>query len=182
MTSEEIKEQVLMPDLVRQYGIKIGRNGMCKCPFHNDKKPSAKVYKTSLHCFACGWDGDVFSFVMGMENCSFKDAFKQLGGEYEHSANGLKKIQFEARNEARKAREERAKREEISFLNEITNSIKICEKICQVYPPLSDEWSQAFNWHQLLDEAYKLKYKEEEEINEINVHRICEQVRCSIIL
>ena len=88
MTKEEIKEQVSMGIVLARYGYQPNRAGFINCPFHNgDRDASLKVYGKDYHCFGCGAHGDVFSFVMGMEGCSFKEAFQILGGTYE--SNGF---------------------------------------------------------------------------------------------
>lgn len=50
------------------------------CPFHNEKSPSFSVSqdKQLFHCFGCGASGNVFSFVMQMENYDFVDAVTML--------------------------------------------------------------------------------------------------------
>lgn len=35
------------------YGVRIGQNGMCRCPFHPDKTPSMKINDTYYYCFGC---------------------------------------------------------------------------------------------------------------------------------
>ena len=50
------------------------------CPFHTEKTPSFTVSaeKQLFYCFGCGAGGDVFSFVMKIENMNFGDAAKML--------------------------------------------------------------------------------------------------------
>lgn len=73
--------------LINSYGIQLTNAGSgklkCKCPFHNDKTPSLIVYRetNSFHCFGCGVSGDIYKFVMEIENVSFKEAKKRLGDE-----------------------------------------------------------------------------------------------------
>jgi hypothetical protein len=52
------------------------------CPFHDDADPSFRVdsKKGIFKCFACGAEGDVFSYVMRRRNIGFGDAVKLLGG------------------------------------------------------------------------------------------------------
>ena len=59
---EEVKNSVTARQAALQYGIKVGRNGMARCPFHNDQHPSMKI-NIGLCCFACGEKGDVIAFV-----------------------------------------------------------------------------------------------------------------------
>ena len=48
------------------------------CPFHKEKSPSFSVHGTRqfYHCFGCGQSGDVFSFVVKIENASFPEAVR----------------------------------------------------------------------------------------------------------
>ncbi len=50
------------------------------CPFHNEKSPSFSVSddKQLFHCFGCGASGNVFTFIMMIENYDFVDAVKFL--------------------------------------------------------------------------------------------------------
>ena len=45
------------------YGLKVNRNGMACCPFHNDRHPSLKLNEEYFFCFGCGAKGDVIDFA-----------------------------------------------------------------------------------------------------------------------
>ena len=107
MTVEEIKSQYTMQDVLRKYGLTTNAKGFMRCPFHNEKTPSMKIYKTNFHCFGCGADGDVFDFVQKMEGCDFKTAFRELGGEYAPKSD-LSRLKL---YRIKKAREYAAKKE-----------------------------------------------------------------------
>ena len=47
---EAVKQSVTTRQAAERYGIKVNRNGMCVCPFHNDKNPSMKVDRR-FYCF-----------------------------------------------------------------------------------------------------------------------------------
>lgn len=68
MTSEEIKESVFMRDVLQRCGLPVpNRAGFIQCPFHKgDRTPSMKIYQKDYHCFACGANGDVFTFCRNM--------------------------------------------------------------------------------------------------------------------
>ena len=55
---EAVKQSVTTRQAAERYGIKVNRNGMCVCPFHNDRNPSMKVDRR-FYCFGCGATGDI---------------------------------------------------------------------------------------------------------------------------
>ncbi|HEX5412115.1 MAG TPA: DNA primase, partial [Terriglobia bacterium] len=57
-----------------------GANMMGLCPFHQEKTPSFAVHPTKqiFHCFGCGAGGDVFKFIMLVENLTFPEALERL--------------------------------------------------------------------------------------------------------
>lgn len=64
-----------LPDLKRA-----GRNWKACCPFHNEKTPSFVVSpeKGIFRCFGCSAAGDVFKFVMLMDNISWIESVRKL--------------------------------------------------------------------------------------------------------
>ena len=85
--SDQVIEQVRtssdIVSIVRDYVPdlkKAGRNWKCCCPFHSEKTPSFVVSpeKGILRCFGSGAAGDVFKFVMLIENISWSEAVKKL--------------------------------------------------------------------------------------------------------
>lgn len=74
---EAVKQSVTTRQAAEHFGIRVGRNGMCVCPFHADKNPSMKVDRR-FHCFGCQADGDVIDFVSRLEAVSPKEAALML--------------------------------------------------------------------------------------------------------
>lgn len=60
--------------------LEIGHSGFAKCPFHEEKIPSLKVYKktNSWYCFSCMRGGTVVDLIMKKNNCDFIEAIKIL--------------------------------------------------------------------------------------------------------
>jgi len=79
---EEIKDRIDIVQLISQYLPlkRAGRNFKALCPFHTEKTPSFTVSpeKQFFHCFGCGASGDIFQFLMRMENVTFPEALERL--------------------------------------------------------------------------------------------------------
>lgn len=82
-TIEKIRTSVDIVDVIAEYVQlkKQGRNFFGLCPFHDEKTPSFSVSadKQIYFCFGCQSGGNVFSFIMDIEGCSFPEAVQQLG-------------------------------------------------------------------------------------------------------
>jgi len=72
-------------DIVRIVGdyVKLRKAGarmVGLCPFHQEKTPSFSVSPTKqlFYCFGCGVGGDVFKFVMQIENLTFPEALRRV--------------------------------------------------------------------------------------------------------
>ena len=60
---ETIKAAVTVRQAAEHYGLKVSRNNMVCCPFHNDRHPSLKLNEDYFYCFGCGATGDVVDFT-----------------------------------------------------------------------------------------------------------------------
>lgn len=144
MNKEEIKASNSMYDILAMYGIHPNRSGFITCPFHKgDREPSMKVYKDGYNCFACGANGDIFSFIMEMENQDFKEVFLSLGGTYEHESYKDKL----ARYHAMKAHGMKRKQADIIKVRRRLNNdlIDIYRNGYKKALPFSDAWTDCYN-------------------------------------
>ena len=59
---------------------KTGKRYVGLCPFHREKTPSFSVDpdKQLFYCFGCGEGGNIFSFLMKIENVGFPEAVEEL--------------------------------------------------------------------------------------------------------
>ncbi len=44
MEIQEIKQRLSIETVLNHYGLQANRNHMLKCPFHEEKEPSLKIY------------------------------------------------------------------------------------------------------------------------------------------
>ena len=79
---DTLKARVTVPQAAAHYGVRIGRNGMCRCPFHSDKTPSMKINETYFYCFGCHSTGDVIDFTAGLLGLSPLDAARKLAADF----------------------------------------------------------------------------------------------------
>nr|WP_302229589.1 CHC2 zinc finger domain-containing protein [uncultured Blautia sp.] len=79
---QTVKENVTARQAAEQYGLKVNKNGMICCPFHDDRHPSMKVDK-GFCCFACGAKGDVITFVADFFHLAPLEAAKKLAEDFQ---------------------------------------------------------------------------------------------------
>ena len=77
---ESIKAAVTTRQAAEHYGIECNRNGMARCPFHDDRTPSMKL-DTRFHCFGCGADGDAIDFTAQLFGIGKYEAARMLSAD-----------------------------------------------------------------------------------------------------
>jgi len=80
---DDVRERTNIVDVVRRYvELKRAGSGSWKglCPFHAEKTPSFHVHEQRqfFHCFGCGEKGDVFSFLVKIEQRTFVEVLRDL--------------------------------------------------------------------------------------------------------
>ncbi|MCU1514547.1 MAG: primase [Microbacteriaceae bacterium] len=80
---DEVRARINLADIVGDYVTLKGAGvGSLKglCPFHDERSPSFHV-RTQVgryHCFGCGEDGDVFTFLQKMDHTTFTEAVERM--------------------------------------------------------------------------------------------------------
>ncbi len=95
---DEVRSRVNIADVINDYvTLKSAGVGSLKglCPFHDERSPSFHVRPQvgRYHCFGCGEDGDVFTFLQKMDHVTFSEAVEKMAarvGVELHYAEGGK--------------------------------------------------------------------------------------------
>ena len=80
---DQIRQNVDLLELVKEYVPDVkraGRTFKACCPFHRERTPSFSIApdKGLFYCFGCQVGGDIFDFIMRIENLSFTEAVRKL--------------------------------------------------------------------------------------------------------
>ncbi len=103
--AQTVKQQADIVKVIGDY-LKLRKTGAQNytglCPFHKEKTGSFSVNATHgyFYCFGCHEKGDVFTFVMKLENISFPEAVRAVAGK---CGIALPKREFNSPEEAREA-------------------------------------------------------------------------------
>lgn len=156
---EEVKQNNPMPEVVRRYGIEINRAGFCRCPFHNEKTASMKIYPTSFFCYGCGVGGDVIDFVRLYERCDFKTAFRMLGGEFDshtkkHALSAYKRDADKRTREKQTARKAEALDDSRAMLAAYRNALDLIPADSPLRAALLAQYENERLNNELLEEEY----------------------------
>ncbi len=77
-----VKAAVTVRQAAEHYGLPVSRNGMCSCPFHEDRHPSMKLNERYFYCFGCGATGDVIDLVARLFDLSSHEAAQKLAQDF----------------------------------------------------------------------------------------------------
>lgn len=82
----EVRQSARISEFISPY-VSLKRSGrglIGLCPFHGEKSPSFSVSDEGgfYHCFGCSAGGNVFKFVMQMENLTFPEAVRKVAAHY----------------------------------------------------------------------------------------------------
>ena len=103
----KVKEGVSMHQVAEYYGLKVNRKGLCLCPFHQDQRPSMKIYPDGkgYYCFSCGSGGDQIKFVARYQDVGNYEAARELAAAFGIPINIP--VTYREKREAEKAQRQR---------------------------------------------------------------------------
>ena len=150
---QEMKERVTARQVAERYGLKVNRNGMACCPFHNDKHPSMKI-DWNYYCFACGAKGDAVNYVAVLFGLSQLEAAKKINDDFSLDLPiGTSGTNKKRKPEVKKKDKALTKEERMQFVQ---------KKIGQWAKAASDILLRYLRWMEFWKEFYKPESVEEE--------------------
>ena len=125
---EEVRAKNDIVDVISGY-VRMQKKGSSYfglCPFHNEKSPSFSVSrdKQMYYCFGCGAGGNVFTFVMAYENCSFPEAIKELADRVGVALPEMEYSEEVKKREGRKAKLLEVNKEAAKYFDYLLRSPK----------------------------------------------------------
>ena len=127
-----VKEAVTTRQAAEAYGIPVNRNGMARCPFHEDHHPSMKIDER-YYCFGCHETGDVIDFTAKLFGLSLYEAARKLAADFNILPNPPAAIRLKAQ-QLKKRREQRAEKDR-------------CIAILVNYEALLKRWQEKYAPH-----------------------------------
>ena len=164
---QEVKERVTARQVAERYGLKVRRNGMACCPFHNDKHPSMKIDR-NYYCFACGAKGDAVNYVAVLFGLSQLEAAKKINEDFSLGISIGKTEKSKKQNSGvRKKEKIPTKEERIQFVqNKIDEWAKNAVNVLLRYLRWMEFWKEFYKpeftekeWHPLFAEALQNESK-----------------------
>lgn len=124
---ERIKRAVTPKQAAERYGYPVGHNGMIRCPFHDDRHPSMKLYDDHYHCFGCQATGDVIDFAAKLFGISASDAAKKLAADF-----GIEPQRFSIMAELKR-------------LKTAEQNERFCRDVLRDYEALLSDWKRRYH-------------------------------------
>ncbi len=89
----EVKSRLDIAEVIGDYVVlrKSGQTYWGKCPFHNEKNPLLQRLprKADISLLWLRQGGDVYTFIMEIENLDFRESLRKTGGESGSQTPGI---------------------------------------------------------------------------------------------
>ena len=63
---ESLKKAVTPRELLERLSVDVTATGFALCPWHDDAKPSMKIYTDHVYCFSCNRYGDIIDLTRAL--------------------------------------------------------------------------------------------------------------------
>ena len=123
---QAVKAAVPVPAAAERYGLQIRRCGMVRCPFHEDRTPSMKIYDDHFYCFGCQAHGDVTDLTARLLGLQNYEAACKLAQDF--SVNVDAPVVVPVHSEIRR----------------FENDLLKCQRVLSVYLRLLERWRDEY--------------------------------------
>ena len=141
---EIVKEHISVREAAEYYGVKVNRNGMCSCLFHQERRPSMKLNKDYFYCFGCGVSGDVVKFTAKLFEMGNHEAAKKLISDFGLNSETAKAVSLQKKLQYQKVKQ--LKQDESYCQKVVTDYLHLLQKWKTDYAPviLEEVWDERF--------------------------------------
>lgn len=133
---ENIKATVTVRQAAEHYGLKVSRNNMVCCPFHNDRHPSLKLNEDYFYCFGCGATGDVVDFTARLLGLSAYESAQRLAADF---GLDISRPSVVAQVKKYRPRVNQLKQDELFCMNVLSGYLHLLEDWKERYAPETPE-------------------------------------------
>ena len=125
--NDEIKHRVKIRDVLKRYGgMEPDRKGFCRCPLHNERTASFRLYEgnNSFYCYGCGQGGDVIKLYQLLKGiATYYKAMKEINEEFHLGVFRVKSPIQQAKEATRRVLEKEAQAARIEKKRENYNTL-----------------------------------------------------------
>ena len=151
---ENIKATVTVRQAAEHYGLKVSRNNMVCCPFHNDRHPSLKLNEDYFYCFGCGATGAVVDFTARLLGLSAYESAQRLAADF---GLDISRPSVVAQVKKYRPRVNQLKQDELFCMNVLSGYLHLLEDWKERYAPETPENEPD---ERFVEACHKLEYVE----------------------
>ena len=151
---ENIKATVTVRQAAEHYGLKVSRNNMVCCPFHNDRHPSLKLNEDYFYCFGCGATGDVVDFTARLLGLSAYESAQRPAADF---GLDISRPSVVAQVKKYRPRVNQLKQDELFCMNVLSGYLHLLEDWKERYAPETPENEPD---ERFVEACHKLEYVE----------------------
>ena len=155
--AEMIRNRIPADELGKDFGLKVGRDGRCRCIFcDGERGDTLRLYpgQRGYFCFRCHEHGDVISLYQKLTGAGFRQAIEDLNEQYGiglplHNSDKAAMEKAKAESERRRREREEKKRRENQLYSaylDVADAVWILEYHREHNAPQTktEPWKQRF--------------------------------------
>lgn len=135
MYAQLIRQKLSTRQLALGLGLKVGRGGMLRCPFHEDSQSSLKIYRDPArgwYCFGCCRGGSVIDFAMEYYGIGFMPVVERLNRDFKLGLDLKRRLRADQLVQLSREREEekQLRQRMLQRRAEIARQLNRAQRLC----------------------------------------------------